>query len=369
MSGSELKSTRCWVEVSSAALRHNVKTIRRSVPRGTAILAVVKANAYGHGVDFVAHEAAKAGVSWFGVANLTEAIALRKSGLRQPILLLSAVLPDEMAETVRHGFVMAVSSFDEAKRLSAVAQRLRRKAHVHFKVDIGMGRLGLWHEQAIEAIRAAQKLPGIIIEGLFTHFPCSDSDELTTVKQWRHFNRVCAEFPNLLAHAANSAAIFSSFPSGKNGMVRAGIVLYGSGPTKKTEPLVRPLLSWKSRITHLDDVPAGRTISYGSTYRLRRAERHAVVAVGYADGYHRMLSNRAEVLIGGKRCPLRGRVTMDQIIVDVSRAGKVQLGDEVVLIGKQGREEITANEMADWAQTISYEIFTSIGDRVVRYCF
>lgn len=359
---------RCWIEVDGAALRANLRAIRRAVPRGTGLMAIVKANAYGHGVEQVAPECAKAGAAWFGVANLREAIGLRKLGLRQPILILGAALPDEMPEAVRRGFVLAISSLDEACRLAAIGRKLRRKARAHFKVDVGMGRLGLWHEEAITQIALARILDGLSVEGVMTHFPCSDEDEVMTQKQWRHFDRVRQSCPTLLAHVANSPSIFSAIPELSHyQMVRPGIALYGAGPTPESEKVLRPLLTWKCRVTHIDRVPAGRSISYGSTYRLRRAETHAIVSAGYADGYHRLLSNRASVLIGGRRCPLRGRVTMDQLVVDISRAGDVMLGDEVVLIGRQGREEITANEMARWAETISYELFTGITPRVMRY--
>lgn len=361
-------SDRCWAEVDAAALRHNLRAVRRAIPRKTEILAVVKANAYGHGVNHVAPECVRQGAAWLGVANLNEAIHLREIGIKQPILLLSALLPSEMPEAVRRGFVIVISSLNDARLLSAVARKLRRKARVHFKIDVGMGRLGLWHDEAISAIALTHVMAGLKLEGLMTHFPCADEDEALTLRQWRNFDRVRREFPKLIAHVANSPTIFSTIPTlSPYEMVRPGIGLYGAGPTPATEKLLRPVLTWKSRITHIDNVPAGRTISYGSTYRLRRAEKHAVVAVGYADGYHRLLSNRASVLINGKRCPLRGRVTMDQIVVDISHAGAVNVDDEVVLVGKQGRAEISANEMASWAETISYEIFTSISPRVVRY--
>lgn len=359
---------RCWVEVDAAALRHNLRAIQKAIPRGTGLMAIVKANAYGHGVDHVAAECARFGANWFGVANVHEAITLRKLGLKQPILILGAVLPGEMEEAVRRGFVLVISSIDEARQLAAVGRKLKRKARAHFKVDVGMGRLGIWHEEATLAIALSRILAGLSVEGVMTHFPCSDEDAALTKRQWQNFDRVRRVFPKLCAHVANSPSIFSAIPSLSHyEMVRPGIALYGAGPTPESEPLLRPVLTWKSRVSHIDDVPVGRTISYGSTYRLRREETHAVVAVGYADGYHRLLSNRTQVLINGKRCPQRGRVTMDQIIVDVSKAGAVKPGDEVVLIGRQGKEEITANEMARWAETISYELFTSITSRVMRY--
>ncbi len=359
---------RCWMEVDAFALRYNLRAIRKAIPRGTGLMAIVKANAYGHGVEPIARECSRFGATWFGVANLREAMGLRKLGFKQPILILSAVLPGEMTEAVRRGFVLAISSLDEARQLAAVGRKLQRKARVHFKVDVGMGRLGIWHEEATLAIALSRILAGLSVEGVMTHFPCSDDNAALTKRQWQNFDRVRRVFPKLCAHVANSPSIFSAIPSLSHyEMVRPGIALYGAGPTAESERLLRPVLTWKSRVSHVDYVPAGRTISYGATYRLHHAETHAVVSVGYADGYHRLLSNRAEVLIHGKRCPLRGRVTMDQIVVDVSRAGAVKPGDEVVLIGRQGREEITANEMARWAETISYELFTSISPRVVRY--
>ncbi len=357
---------RCWVEVDGRALRHNFKILRVLVPRETRLMAVVKANAYGHGLVPMARELEEIGTDWLGVANVAEGAAIREAGVRLPILLLSATLPEEMDEAVRQKLTLTLSYHAEAKRLDRIARALGRKAEVHFKIDTGMGRLGCWHSQARAELARIRRLPGLAVTGLCTHFACADDNAGLTQKQWEAVSPIFAENKDLLRHAANSPAVTRRYGFHAD-MVRVGLALYGIAPNPDDQGLgLRPLLTWKSRVTLLHEMARGRTVSYGATYRVPSPQLQAVVAMGYGDGYFRLHSNASHMLVRGKRCPIRGRVTMDQIMIDVTRAPGCRVGDEVVALGSQGGEEIRARELATQAQTIPWEILTNIGARVPR---
>jgi alanine racemase len=357
---------RCWVEVDGRALRRNFRILRGLVPRATKLMAVVKANAYGHGLIATAKELEAIGTDWLGVANVAEAEALRQAGLRLPILLLSATLPEEMADAVKLNLALTLSTCAEARQLDRVARKLRRKARVHFKIDTGMGRLGCWHKNAREELARIRRLSGLVVEGLCTHFACADDDAGLTQAQWEAISPFFAENPALLRHAANSPAVTRRYGFSAD-MVRVGLALYGIAPNPEDQVLgLQPVLAWKSRVTLLHEMERGRTVSYGATYRVPSRALHAVVAMGYGDGYFRLHSNASHMLVRGWRCPIRGRVTMDQIIVDVTRVPGVRVGDEVVALGSQGGDEIRARELATEAQTIPWEILTNIGARVPR---
>jgi alanine racemase len=357
---------RCWVEVDGRALRRNFRILRGLVPRATKLMAVVKANAYGHGLIATAKELEAIGTDWLGVANVAEAEALRQAGLRLPILLLSATLPEEMADAVKLNLALTLSTCAEARQLDRVARKLRRKARVHFKIDTGMGRLGCWHKNAREELARIRRLSGLVVEGLCTHFACADDDAGLTQAQWEAISPFFAENPALLRHAANSPAVTRRYGFSAD-MVRVGLALYGIAPNPEDQVLgLQPVLAWKSRVTLLHEMERGRTVSYGATYRVPSRALHAVVAMGYGDGYFRLHSNASHMLVRGRRCPIRGRVTMDQIIVDVTRVPGVRVGDEVVALGSQGGDEIRARELATEAQTIPWEILTNIGARVPR---
>jgi alanine racemase len=357
---------RCWVEVDGRALRHNFKILRGMVPRATRVMAVVKANAYGHGLVPMARELEKIGTDWLGVANVAEGAAIRESGVRLPILLLSATLPEEMEEAIRQKLTLVLSSSQEAKRLDRIARALGRKAEVHFKIDTGMGRLGCWHPRAREELARIRRLPGIVVKGLCTHFVSADDDAGLTQAQWEAISPIFAENTDLLRHAANSPAVTRRYGFDAD-MVRLGLALYGIAPNPADQGLgLCPLLTWKSRVTLLHEMARGRTVSYGATYRVPSRQLQAVVAMGYGDGYFRLHSNASHMLVRGKRCPIRGRVTMDQVIIDVTRVPGCRVGDEVVALGSQGGEEIRARELATQAQTIPWEILTNIGSRVPR---
>jgi alanine racemase len=345
-----MQNRRCWVEVDGRALRHNFRILRGLIPRATRVMAVVKANAYGHGLVATARELEIIGTDCLGVANVAEGVILREAGVTLPILLLSATLPEEMEDAVSHGLTLVLSSYTEAKTLDRIARKLGDQARAHFKIDTGMGRLGCWHPFAREELVRIRRLPGVLVTGLCTHFAAADDNAGLTHAQWKAIAPLFNENPTLERHAANSPAVTRRYGFHAD-LVRLGL---------------RPVLTWKSRITLIREVGRGRTVSYGATYRVRFPQRQAVVAMGYGDGYFRLHSNASHLLVRGRRCPIRGRVTMDQIIIDVTGARGCRVGDEVVALGRQGGEEIQARELALQAQTIPWEILTNIGARVPR---
>ena len=353
---------RTWVEIDMAALRHNLKAVRKLAGRA-GIMAVVKANGYGHGLSEVAC-ALSGGVDVFAVASLGEALLLRRTERKTPILLLSAALPSEYREIGRSGFIPTISSRKEAELFAKSAPK---GAPIHFKVDTGMGRLGAMPERAVTILKAILKA-GLTVHSISTHLSSADSDRKTTRKQLSDFAKLLPELramaPDAAIHALNSAGtVLRAAEEGD--LVRVGLALYGVSPLPSFQPLLRPVLSWKARITFLNKVPKGHRISYGGTFTAPRPLKVAVLPAGYADGYPRHLSGKgADVLIRGKRCPLLGRVTMDQIMVDVSGVKGVSVGDEAVLVGKQGRHAVTATEVAAKADTIPWHLFCGITARV-----
>ena len=356
------------MEIDSGALRHNAAAVRAQVGAGVQVMAVVKANAYGHGAGPVVRALAGR-VEMFGVANVREAAEVRVHAADAPVFILGPALPAERAEIVARRFVPAISSVEEARAYAALAGS--EPLAVHLKIDTGMGRTGIWESEAVAAAREILALRGVRITGLASHLPVADEDDAFTRGQLAHFYATVAELRALgiaqpVVHVENSAGLIG-FPSQAGDMVRAGLVLYGGSPRPEFQPRLRPVMTWKTRVALLRTAPAGHGISYGRTFKTTRPTRIATLAVGYADGYRRHLSGRgAQVLIGGQRCPVLGRVTMDQIVADVSALPAVEVGDEVVLMGRQDAEEILAAELAEKAGTIAWEIFTGIGWRVER---
>lgn len=366
-----IETYRTWAEISREALRHNVCYVQERVGAGVQVMAVVKANAYGHGAAEVA-EAVGGLVSMFGVANAHEAAELQTYTGGKPILVLGPALPSERAEIVRAGFLPSVSSVAEAEAYGALAAEVGHAVPVHVVLDTGMGRIGIWQEEALAELARLQAVPDVRIAGLASHLPSADEDAKFTMQQLAEFHRLAREIvPQCaggapLVHVENSAGALG-FPAQAGDLVRMGLALYGSSPLPEFQQALQPALTWKTRITLVREVGAGRTISYGRTYTTPRAMRIGTLAVGYADGYNRHLTHQgAEVLVGGQRCALLGRVTMDQILVDLSAVPEACEGDEVVLMGRQGGQEILAAELAQKAGTIPWEIFTGLGHRVVR---
>ncbi len=358
-------SRRCWAEINLDALRHNVAAVRGLIG-GARIMAIVKANAYGHGLCETV-KALSGAVEMFGVANLGEALQLREALPAANVFVLGPALPEEREELVRSGFVPTVSSAEEAAAYARLAERVQ----VHFVIDTGMGRMGAWQDDAIAVAREILAMPQIEIAGIATHLPLADEDEAFTEKQLQHFETLVAQLESIglrkpLVHSLNSAGVIH-FSRHSQEMVRAGLMLYGVSPLPDFQKNLRPVMTLKTRVTQVRDVAAGHGISYGRTFVTEKPMRVATLAIGYADGYQRHLSNRgAEVLIRGRRCAVLGRVTMDQIMADATALTSIAPGEEVVLIGRQGDEEILATELAQKAGTIAWEIFTGIKGRVER---
>ena len=356
---------RCWVDVDLEALRHNVRAIRNRIGAQRKLKAVVKADAYGHGLAQVATVLMQCGVDGFAVANLAEALVVRHVGGRGwPILLLDSALPVEVSKIVEQNITPTISTIEEAGWFHAEAERVGKNLVVQVEVDTGMGRVGFWHEDAAEQIRQVAALPHLHIEGLYTHFPSADDNPGETAKELEAFLRVVQQLREAgvrlpVLHAANSAALLN-VPDAMLNMVRPGLLLYGICPTPTPDGEFKPILAFKARVAFVKQMAAGRSISYGQTFVAKKPMTVATVAAGYADGFSRHLSNSAQVLVGGQRCPVVGRVTMDQIMVDVTAVPNVKGGDEVVLIGRQGDAVITAIEMAGWAGTIAWEVLCGI---------
>ncbi len=339
---------RTWVEIHPDALLHNLRELRAVAGREIGVIAVVKANAYGHGIAIVAKTLAPE-VEMFAVANVAEAREVRDLVPDVPILILSPALPAERAEIVAQGFVPMVSNLEEAVAYSALARIT--PAAIHVKIDTGMGRAGVWHEDAPAMLREIRSLRGVEITALASHLPVADEDDAFTSAQLAVFHRCAAQLReagllDVPLHVVNTAGAIA-FAEQAGDFLRVGLGLYGSAPRSEFQDRLRPVLTWKTRVALIRDLPAGCGISYGRTFVTPRPLRVAALAVGYADGYRRHLSGQgAYVLIDGKRCPLLGRVTMDQIVVDIGATPEIEVGAEVVLIGRQGSEEITAGNLA-----------------------
>jgi len=355
---------RTWVEISSAALLHNLRIAKQCVPKAK-IIAVVKANAYGHGIEEVVSTIKNDVFAW-AVASLEEALRLREAETKLPVFLLSAALPEEYSMIAQQGFIPTISSYEEA---CLFAKNAPLHAPINFKINIGMGRLGFWHEAAEQTLKKILALP-VSIQSISTHLPSGDSDIATTRGQLHLFKKIlpslraCA--PHAMVHVLNSAGILR-YKTDAYDAVRMGLMLYGVSPFSAQQKLLHSVMTWKTRIALITKIPKGATVSYGGTYQAKRNLSVAILPVGYADGYPRQLSGQhAKVLIQGKMLPILGRVTMDQIMVDVSGITHVKIGDEVVLCGKQGSQEITATTLATKAETISWHFFTGITERVHR---
>lgn len=351
------------------ALAQNVRGLKARIGGRTELLAVVKANAYGHGASVVAQAALEAGASRLGVACVDEGVQLRQAGIQAPILVMGH-LPLWQAELVlEHRLTPTLSYKQLALALAGLSHERGIVIPVHVKVDTGMSRFGLLPQEAIPFIEFLQTLPGLHLEGLYTHFAVADEQDKTfTRQQFARFMEVANRFPQISCrHVANSATVLD-MPELCLDMARPGISLYGLYPSSQVSHSValKPVLSLKSLVARLLWLSPGDTVSYGRTWRAESPTRIALIPCGYADGLRRGLSNRGSVLVRGRRAPILGRICMDQFMADVTHIPEVALGDEVVLIGRQGEEEITADEIAALEGTISYEIVCGISARVPR---
>jgi len=353
--------------VDLQAIRDNVRALKDAVGSQVNLMAVVKADAYGHGMVQVAKAALSAGASFLGVATPDEGVLLRENYIDAPILIFGALSRDGAEAAVKHMLIQTVCRADMVAWLKQECYRQQKNAYVHLKVDTGMGRIGVRSEEEAQSLlRALEESPQVKLTGAYTHFADADgSEERFTLDQLAAYQRITRDLPpGILRHAANSAAALR-YPQTHFDMVRPGIALYGCPPVKTDVPL-RPVQHWVTEVIHIKEIGAGDTVSYGRTFSAERQMRVATLPVGYGDGYHRMLSNRGKVLIGGEFAPILGRVCMDQTMVDVTNIPSAIPGAEAVLLGRQGKNEITADQMGDWAGTISYEVLLAPTARVTR---
>lgn len=355
---------RCWCDISLAAVRHNLKAVRKRVSPGTAIMPMVKADAYGHGTREIASVFRKEKIPWIGCANAAEGIQLRRDGHRSSILLLSGFLNEEVEDIARHQLSLTLSHQDEARQVQRVARKLNRTIRVHVKVDTGMGRLGCQPREATDLLDYCQHASHLELEGFYSHYACADESKAFTSKQWERFSALPSP-PGVLRHICNSAGLLGS-PESHGDIVRPGLLVFGTSPFTRNQAEFHPALSWKCRVVAVREVPRGATLSYGATYTAPRRMRVATLAVGYGDGLSRKLGNRGHVLICGRICPIRGRVTMDQILVELPRSLTIKKGEIAILLGNSGNRNITAAQMAKWAETIPYEIWCQLTGRVVK---
>lgn len=354
-----------WAEISLSAIRNNLKKLAR-IAAPARILFIVKANSYGHGASVLARMAEKEGlVSYFGVSSVEEGVELRKSGIKLPILVLGSLYPFRtIIAAIRHKLIITVASPDMARQLMQAADKLHRRVECHLKLETGMSRIGARRPAAVKIYKMLSASKYVHLSGMYTHFSSADCSEEYTRKQLAIFLETKAELEkngakDLLYHASATSGLLN-FKEARLDIVRPGIASYGLA-----EGFI-PALSWKSRIVFIKNVREGTAISYGRTFIADKPMRIATIPVGYADGYRRAFSNKADVLICGKRCRVLGRVTMDMIMADITEVPKAHIGSHVVLIGRQGKEEITADDLAGIADTISYEVFTGISERVPR---
>jgi alanine racemase len=352
-----------WTEVNLDAIAQNVKNIKKLIGEKKELMAVVKGNAYGHDILEVSPVVLENGATRLAVARLEEAIFLRKAGITVPILVLGLTLKQQAESLVSYDITPAVCELEMIEKLSELAVQMNKMTKIHLKVDTGMGRIGIFLYDVLRFIKRIKALKNVEIEGIFTHFSVADEkDKFYTKEQFRKFTEILTilekegiKIP--IKHVGNSAALLD-LPHMWLDMVRPGIAIYGLYPSKEVKKTINliPAQQFKTKIVFIKELPLGESISYGRTYITKRRMRVASLPVGYADGYNRLLSNQGEVLVRGQRVSIIGRVCMDQCMIDVTNLTQVEIGDEVVLWGRQGEEMITVEEIAQKIRTINYEI-------------
>jgi alanine racemase len=368
-----MDSRSTWAEINLDALVHNFKEVKRKVGHKVGVMAIVKAQGYGHGIVQVSKVLEKEGVNYFGVTSPFEAFHLRREGIRSPILILGPTMLEEASGIIEKDITQTICTREVAFILQGECKRLKKKLKVHIEVDTGMGRTGVPYQRALRLVKEVVKIPELEIEGIFTHFSTADEEDKNfTKEQIRRFKEILEKLEEEkidipIKHAANSAGILDFSESYFN-MVRPGLTLYGIYPSEYVSRSLDlyPVMSLKSRIIYLKRVKKGSTISYGKTYVTNKDTTIAILPMGYEDGYNRLLSNQGEVLIKGKRVRIAGRVCMDQTILDVGKVPDVKVGDEVVLIGKQGKKRISVEEIAKKVDTVPHEVVCRIAERVPR---
>ncbi len=368
------RPSRCWAEIDLGALERNLARIRDRLPPGIRYVAVVKADAYGHGLHPTVARLMHAQADAFAVANVEEGVTIQEIASGWPILVLGPVLPEEEDALVRLGLVATVSSVAETERFDRAARRQKRILDVHINIDTGMGRLGVWHEEADPLFAAVAGAGHLRLRGVYTHY--SDavaSPDFTQLQRERFLEAVRRNGPlppDLLVHADNSAGTeafdrASPFNAVRVGLLQFGVTQYPESVFRSVS--IEPVFRFLTRVGLVKDLPAGTPVSYGRTHVTRRDTRIAVLTAGYGDGLPTAASNRGEVLLRGRRCPILGRVTMDQTIVDASAVPHAAVGDTAVLIGRSGGEEIPVGEFSRWTDSIPWEVFCSVTKRVPRF--
>lgn len=366
-----IKNHRCWAEIDLAAFERNLKRIQAALPEGVRYVSVVKADAYGHGMPQIVRRLMQSGVDCFAVANVSEAADIRHMGAGWPILVLSPLLPEEDGLLIDYDLTATVSTREEAIRFNSLAQACGTAVKVHLKVDTGMGRLGVWHAFALDLLNEIRALPHLRLDGIYTHFSSADTDPDFTNLQRRRLLEILnqIDLSNLMIHADNSAGLDTLSGDSPFNAVRVGLLQFGVPPYPDSalgRAQVEPIFSFHTRVGLIKELPAGTDISYLRTHRLQKNSRIAVLTAGYGDGIPLELSNRGTVLVHGQRCPILGRVTMDQTIIDVTGLADVAPGDHAVLIGASGKETITTTEFSQTAGSIPWETLCSITKRVTR---
>lgn len=352
-----------WTEVNLDAIAQNVKNIKKLIGEKKELMAVVKGNAYGHDILEVSPVVLENGATRLAVARLEEGIILRKAGITVPILVLGLTLRQQAEFLVSYDITPAVCEFEMIEKLSESAVQMNKMTKIHLKVDTGMGRIGIFPDDVLRFIKRIKALKNVEIEGIFTHFSvANEKDKFYTEEQFRKFIEILTVLEKEgikipIKHVGNSATLLD-LPHMWLDMVRPGLAIYGLYPSKEVKKTINliPAQQFKTKIVFIKELPLGESISYGRTYITKRRMRVASLPVGYADGYNRLLSNQGEVLVRGQRVPIIGRVCMDQCMIDVTNLTQVEIGDEVVLWGRQGEEMITVEEIAQKIRTINYEI-------------
>jgi alanine racemase len=371
-----------WIEIDNSALTHNIHQFRRLIGKKRRLLATVKANAYGHGIAEIAGLALQAGADWLGVHSLDEGVFLREKNVDCPILVLGYISLDGLKEAIENDLRLTIYNLETLERLARLHPYPKEKVHLHMKVETGTYRQGVREEDVIAFVQKVNECPDLVLEGISSHFANIEdtTDHSYARYQLENFQRICLMLRNRgieipVKHIACTAAAIL-FPETYFDMVRVGIGLYGLWPSKETylscllqnrEPIrLKPVLSWKTRIAQIKKVPKGAFIGYGCTYRTTRETRIAVLPMGYYDGYSRAFSNVSYVLIKGQRAAVRGRVAMDFVMVDVSDIPGIEVEEEVILLGENESERISADQLASLAGTINYEILTRINPLIPR---
>ncbi len=363
-----------WAEIDLAAIRNNISCIRKLIGEKVAIMAIVKDNAYGHGALPVTAAVLEAGANRLGVTTIEEAIELRQAGIIAPIMTLGYIPRDQFAETLQYNIIQTIVDFQSAQALSVFAENKGRRATIHIKIDSGMGRIGfLPTQKTIDEIKQIFDLPSLYVEGIFSHFAMADAaDKSYADSQFKIFNDFLAQCAAndihfSIRHMANSAATID-LPQSRYDMVRPGMIIHGNYPSVHVSHLLSlcPALTLKTNIWQIRHLPAGSCIGYGCHWQANKDSIIATMPIGYADGLPRLLANNASILVAGKRAPLVGCVCMDHIMADISHIPEARTGEEAVLIGKQGDQQITLEEVGAHAQTISYEICTRLSNRLPR---